>query len=29
MLTDGLGHRKILGDSQVIKKIIEFIKIKK
>jgi pimeloyl-ACP methyl ester carboxylesterase len=29
MLTDGLGHRKILGDSQVIQKIIEFIKIKK
>jgi len=27
MLTEGLGHRKILGDSQVIKKIIEFIKI--
>ncbi len=29
MLTDGLGHRKILGDSQVIQKIIEFIKFKK
>jgi pimeloyl-ACP methyl ester carboxylesterase len=28
MLTEGLGHRKILGDSQVIKKIIEFVKIK-
>ncbi len=28
MLTEGLGHRKILGDSQVIQKIIEFVKIK-
>lgn len=26
-LTDGLGHRKILGNQNVIKKIIEFIKI--
>ena len=25
MITHGLGHRKILGDSKVIKKIIEFI----
>ena len=25
MLTQGLGHRKILGDTQVIQKIIEFI----
>lgn len=27
-LTDGLGHRKILGNQNVIKKILEFIKIK-
>jgi pimeloyl-ACP methyl ester carboxylesterase len=27
MLTEGLGHRKILGDYQVINKIIEFLKI--
>ena len=26
LLTQGLGHRKILGDSNVIKKIIEFSK---
>ncbi|SHH57467.1 alpha/beta hydrolase [Flavobacterium defluvii] len=26
-LTDGLGHRKILGNQNVIKKILEFIKI--
>ncbi|MET3034420.1 alpha/beta hydrolase, partial [Flavobacterium johnsoniae] len=26
-LTDGLGHRKILGNQIVIKKILEFIKI--
>ena len=25
MLTQGLGHRKILGDAKVIQKIIEFI----
>lgn len=25
MITDGLGHRKILGDSKVIKKIIQFL----
>jgi pimeloyl-ACP methyl ester carboxylesterase len=28
MLTNGLGHRKILGDPAVIKKIIEFIEVK-
>lgn len=27
-LTDGLGHRKILGNQNVIKKVLEFIKIK-
>ena len=26
MLTEGLGHRKILGDAHVIQKVIEFIK---
>ena len=26
MLTEGLGHRKILGDARVIQKVIEFIK---
>ena len=26
LLTQGLGHRKILGDASVIQKIIEFIK---
>ena len=26
MITKGLGHRKILGDANVIYKIIEFIK---
>jgi esterase/lipase len=26
MLTEGLGHRKILGDARVIQKLIEFIK---
>lgn len=26
MITEGLGHRKILGDSKVIKKIIQFLK---
>lgn len=26
MITQGLGHRKILGDSKVIKKIMEFLK---
>ena len=29
MITEGLGHRKILGDDNVIKKIIEFLKIAK
>ena len=28
LLTQGLGHRKILGDASVIQKIIEFIKPK-
>jgi pimeloyl-ACP methyl ester carboxylesterase len=28
LLTEGLGHRKILGDASVIQKIIEFIKAK-
>jgi len=27
MITESLGHRKILGDYNVIKKIIEFIKL--
>jgi hypothetical protein len=27
MITEGLGHRKILGDDDVIKKIIEFLKV--
>lgn len=27
MITEGLGHRKILGDDNIIKKIIEFIKL--
>lgn len=27
LLTDGLGHRKILGNQNVIKRILEFIKI--
>ncbi|PBJ15603.1 TAP-like protein [Flavobacterium sp. ACN6] len=26
-ITDGLGHRKILGNQNVIKRILEFIKI--
>lgn len=27
MITEGLGHRKILGDSKVIKKIIQFLEL--
>jgi pimeloyl-ACP methyl ester carboxylesterase len=29
LITNNLGHRKILGDSKVIQKIVEFLLIKK